>query len=82
MRAWYMDASTEDQRAPHEQSPPAPCSLEELAKIGVLHWTLDAGMCVIVARSRVARARATVTGRRTARLIPRTRPFTRCARRA
>jgi len=47
MRAWYMDAdTTADQRAPHEQAPPAPCSLETLAAMGVLYWHLDATMCV------------------------------------
>ena len=45
MRAWYMDAdATVDQRAPHEQVPPAPCPLETLASIGVLYWRLDATM--------------------------------------
>ena len=44
MRAYYMDSSAEDQRAPHEQDPPAPCSLEALAAIGVLYWRLDAAV--------------------------------------
>ena len=44
MRAYYMDSSAEDQRAPHEQDPPAPCSLEALAAIGVLYWRLDAAI--------------------------------------
>jgi len=44
MRAYYMDDLVSDQRAPHEQTPPAPCSVETLEKIGVLHWHLDASM--------------------------------------
>lgn len=46
MRAWYMCEPMEDQRLPHEQAPPAPCSLESLATIGVLYWHLDASLCV------------------------------------
>jgi len=42
IEAWYMDASTEDQRLPHRQSPNKPCSLEQLRELGVLYWKLDA----------------------------------------
>lgn len=44
MRAYYMDDSMVDQRAPHEQDPPAPCSLEALKAIGVLFWHIDEAM--------------------------------------
>ena len=46
--AWYMDASADDQRAPHQRAPPEACSLDVLARLGVLHWKLDASMCVVL----------------------------------
>ena len=37
-----MDNDIEaDQRMPHQQSPNKPISLDQLAQIGVLYWTLD-----------------------------------------
>lgn len=42
LEAWYMDDSNEDQRAAHRQTPNKPCTLEELRKLGVLAWHLDA----------------------------------------
>ena len=44
VRAWYMDDSSEDQRAPHQQVPNKPVSKEQLDAIGVLQWALDADM--------------------------------------
>uniref|UniRef100_A0A3B3BBN2 Acireductone dioxygenase n=1 Tax=Oryzias melastigma TaxID=30732 RepID=A0A3B3BBN2_ORYME len=40
--AWYMDSSDEDQRKPHRLRPHQPVSLDELKKLGVFHWRLDA----------------------------------------
>ncbi|CAM9470572.1 unnamed protein product [Discosporangium mesarthrocarpum] len=43
IEAWYMDDdTTADQRLPHRQEPNVPCSLDNLASIGVLNWKLDA----------------------------------------
>jgi 1,2-dihydroxy-3-keto-5-methylthiopentene dioxygenase len=42
MESWYMDSSNEDQRLPHHLDPPKYVTYEELAKLGVLHWVLDA----------------------------------------
>jgi len=42
VQAWYMDSSDEDQRLPHQLTPNEPVSLEKLAAVGVLHWTIDA----------------------------------------
>ncbi|XP_042292824.1 1,2-dihydroxy-3-keto-5-methylthiopentene dioxygenase [Thunnus maccoyii] len=42
IEAWYIDSSDEDQRKPHRLNPNQPVSLEELKKIGVLHWKLNA----------------------------------------
>ncbi|XP_036397873.1 1,2-dihydroxy-3-keto-5-methylthiopentene dioxygenase [Megalops cyprinoides] len=42
MEAWYMDDSNEDQRLPHKLDPNVPVTLEELQKIGVFHWKLNA----------------------------------------
>src|SRR5690242_10296222 len=43
IEAWYMDDSSEDQRAPHKQTPNAPVSREQLDALGVLQWSgLDA----------------------------------------
>ena len=37
--AWFMDDSDADQREPHQKSPNEPVSLEQLASLGVLHWS-------------------------------------------
>jgi len=45
LSAWYMDPALEgvaDQREPQQMTPNKPCELEELAKLGVLYWHLDA----------------------------------------
>jgi len=42
MESWYMDSSNEDQHLPHHLHPPKYVTHEELAKLGVLHWVLDA----------------------------------------
>jgi 1,2-dihydroxy-3-keto-5-methylthiopentene dioxygenase len=42
MEAWYIDSSKEDQRLPHHLDPPQYVTNEELARLGVLHWVLDA----------------------------------------
>ncbi|KAJ7564234.1 hypothetical protein O6H91_02G008700 [Diphasiastrum complanatum] len=42
MEAWYMDDSDKDQRLPHHLNPPRYVSHEALAKLGVLHWVLNA----------------------------------------
>ncbi|RXM31038.1 hypothetical protein EOD39_7323 [Acipenser ruthenus] len=42
VEAWYMDDSSEDQRTPHRLEPNMAVSLEELEKLGVLYWKLDA----------------------------------------
>lgn len=39
--AWYMDDSDADQRAPHQQNPNKPCTMDELMALGVYHWKLD-----------------------------------------
>lgn len=39
---WYMDDSEEDQRKPHRQSPNVPATVEELHKVGVISWKLNA----------------------------------------
>ena len=39
--AWYYLDSQEDPREAHQFSPSRPVSLEELAKLGVLHWKFD-----------------------------------------
>jgi 1,2-dihydroxy-3-keto-5-methylthiopentene dioxygenase len=41
IEAWYMDESDADQREPHKRSPNVPVTLEALAELGVLHWTLS-----------------------------------------
>ncbi|CAL1574544.1 unnamed protein product [Knipowitschia caucasica] len=40
--AWYMDSSDEDQRDPHQLDPNQPVSAEELQRLGVFHWELNA----------------------------------------
>ncbi|KAJ9700441.1 hypothetical protein PVL29_005978 [Vitis rotundifolia] len=42
LQAWYMDDSDEDQRLPHHRDPKEFVSLDQLAKLGVLSWRLDA----------------------------------------
>ncbi|XP_075996523.1 acireductone dioxygenase [Genypterus blacodes] len=42
LEAWYMDSSDEDQRSPHRMSPNQPVSLEDMKKLGVFHWKLNA----------------------------------------
>lgn len=42
IQAWYMDDSDEDQRFPHHREPKQFVSLDQLAKLGVLSWRLDA----------------------------------------
>jgi 1,2-dihydroxy-3-keto-5-methylthiopentene dioxygenase len=39
--AWFYNDSSEDPRMPHQFSPNRPVSLDELAKIGVLHWHIN-----------------------------------------
>lgn len=39
---WYMDDTDEDQRKPHRQSPNVPATAEELEKVGVVSWRLNA----------------------------------------
>ncbi|KAF1375183.1 hypothetical protein PFLUV_G00236860 [Perca fluviatilis] len=42
LEAWYMDSSEEDQRKPHRLYPNRPVSLDDLRKLGVFHWKLNA----------------------------------------
>ncbi|KAK5609308.1 1,2-dihydroxy-3-keto-5-methylthiopentene dioxygenase [Crenichthys baileyi] len=42
LEAWYMDGSDEDQRKPHRLNPNQPVTLDELKKLGVLYWKLNA----------------------------------------
>ncbi|KAL6477506.1 hypothetical protein MHYP_G00133410 [Metynnis hypsauchen] len=42
IEAWYMDESAEDQRLPHRLEPNKPVSLEDLQRIGVFYWKLNA----------------------------------------
>ncbi|CAK7327125.1 unnamed protein product [Dovyalis caffra] len=42
IQAWYMDDSDEDQRLPHHREPKEFVSLDQIAKLGVLSWRLDA----------------------------------------
>lgn len=42
LEAWYMDASSEDQRLPHRLNPNAPVSEKVLTDLGVAQWVLDA----------------------------------------
>ena len=41
LRAWYMDSSEADQRAPHQLAPNQPVSAAHLDRLGVLSWSLD-----------------------------------------
>ncbi|XP_066571858.1 acireductone dioxygenase [Amia ocellicauda] len=42
MEAWYIDDSPEDQRKPHKLTPNQPVSLEDLNRLGVFYWKLNA----------------------------------------
>uniref|UniRef100_T1DCC9 Acireductone dioxygenase n=1 Tax=Crotalus horridus TaxID=35024 RepID=T1DCC9_CROHD len=42
VEAWYMDDSREDPRKPHRPEPERPVSLEQLSRLGVFYWKLDA----------------------------------------
>ncbi|XP_034015664.1 1,2-dihydroxy-3-keto-5-methylthiopentene dioxygenase [Thalassophryne amazonica] len=42
--AWYMDASEEDKRRPHRLKPNQSVSLQELQKLGVFYWKLNANL--------------------------------------
>ncbi|XP_066531074.1 acireductone dioxygenase [Hoplias malabaricus] len=42
IESWYMDDSSEDKRLPHKLTPNEPVTLEELQKLGVFHWKLNA----------------------------------------
>ncbi|XP_045700245.1 1,2-dihydroxy-3-keto-5-methylthiopentene dioxygenase [Phyllostomus hastatus] len=42
VQAWYMDDSTDDPRLPHRAEPARPVGLEQLRRLGVLYWKLDA----------------------------------------
>ncbi|XP_075717257.1 acireductone dioxygenase [Rhinoderma darwinii] len=42
VRAWYMDDSEEDQRKPHHLQPHQPVSQQDLQKLGVNSYKLDA----------------------------------------
>ena len=48
VQAWMMAdiAPGDDQRKLHQKVPNEPVSLEQLAKLGVFYWKLDATMCV------------------------------------
>jgi hypothetical protein len=42
VQAWYYnDDASVDPREAHQYDPPRPVSMEQLAAIGVLHWTFD-----------------------------------------
>ncbi|XP_008293477.1 acireductone dioxygenase [Stegastes partitus] len=42
IEAWYMDTSDEDQRKPHRLEPNQPVSMEDLSRLGVFYWKLNA----------------------------------------
>ncbi|KAF6320798.1 acireductone dioxygenase 1 [Rhinolophus ferrumequinum] len=42
VQAWYMDESADDPRTPHHAQPGRPVGLEQLRRLGVLYWKLDA----------------------------------------
>ncbi|XP_023208441.1 1,2-dihydroxy-3-keto-5-methylthiopentene dioxygenase isoform X2 [Xiphophorus maculatus] len=42
LEAWYMNCSDEDQRKPHRLNPNQSVSLDELRKLGVFYWKLNA----------------------------------------
>ncbi|XP_077587768.1 acireductone dioxygenase [Stigmatopora nigra] len=44
MKAWYMDNSDGDQQKPHKFDPNQPVSLENLKKLGVFYWKLNADL--------------------------------------
>nr|KAF6445800.1 acireductone dioxygenase 1 [Rousettus aegyptiacus] len=41
VQAWYRDEADDDPRRPHRAQPSRPVSLEQLRRLGVLHWKLD-----------------------------------------
>ncbi|KAM4542120.1 acireductone dioxygenase isoform 2-T2 [Odontesthes bonariensis] len=45
IEAWYMDSSDEDQRKPHRLTPNQPVSMDQLKKLGVFYWKLNADIC-------------------------------------
>uniref|UniRef100_A0A8C6UYY1 Acireductone dioxygenase n=1 Tax=Neogobius melanostomus TaxID=47308 RepID=A0A8C6UYY1_9GOBI len=44
LAAWFMDSSDEDQRKPHKLDPNMPVSMEDLQRLGVFHWKLNADL--------------------------------------
>ncbi|KAL0622028.1 1,2-dihydroxy-3-keto-5-methylthiopentene dioxygenase [Plecturocebus cupreus] len=42
VQAWYMDDAPGDPRQPHRRNPDRPVGLEQLQRLGVLYWKLDA----------------------------------------
>ncbi|XP_065803396.1 acireductone dioxygenase [Muntiacus reevesi] len=42
VQAWYMDEAADDPRRPHRAEPARPVGLEQLRRLGVLYWKLDA----------------------------------------
>uniref|UniRef100_H3BZD3 Acireductone dioxygenase n=1 Tax=Tetraodon nigroviridis TaxID=99883 RepID=H3BZD3_TETNG len=42
LEAWFLDSNEDDQRKPHRQNPNCPVSMEQLKKLGVFHWKLNA----------------------------------------
>ncbi|PNI72888.1 ADI1 isoform 2 [Pan troglodytes] len=42
VQAWYMDDAPGDPRQPHRPDPGRPVGLEQLRRLGVLYWKLDA----------------------------------------
>ncbi|XDB53548.1 hypothetical protein ABFV05_007164 [Capra hircus] len=42
VEAWYMDEAADDPRLPHRAEPARPVGLEQLRRLGVLYWKLDA----------------------------------------
>uniref|UniRef100_A0ABI7VQN5 acireductone dioxygenase (Fe(2+)-requiring) n=1 Tax=Felis catus TaxID=9685 RepID=A0ABI7VQN5_FELCA len=42
VQAWYMDESADDPRLPHRGDPCSLVGLEQLRRLGVLYWKLDA----------------------------------------
>lgn len=45
VQAWYLDEAPGDPRLPHRAQPSRPVSLEQLRRLGVLHWKLDPDRC-------------------------------------
>ncbi|XP_004699118.1 1,2-dihydroxy-3-keto-5-methylthiopentene dioxygenase [Echinops telfairi] len=42
VEVWYMDESPDDPRKPHRPEPSRPVGLEQLRRLGVFYWKLDA----------------------------------------